>query len=66
MLAAQITFTFYDLNVLDIVIQSKIICDQILTIYDYYPQTDSCTTQNSKLGRRYQYKTYETYIFLVP
>ena len=51
---------------LEFVIHGKIICDQILTRYNYYPQNDSCTTQNSKLGRRYQYKTYETYIFLVP
>ena len=39
------------------------ICDQILTNYNYDPQSDSCTTQKSKLGKRYWYKTYETYIF---
>ena len=51
---------------LEFVMHNKIICDQILTSYNYYPQNYSCTTQNSKLGRRYQYKTYETYIFLAP
>ena len=51
---------------LEFVMHNKIICDQILTSYNYYPQYDSCTTQNSKLGRSYQFKTYETYMFLVP